>query len=542
MSKNIAVITFVLVLFLLLAAQATSMAAAPISQAGTAQVTAEDAAAALPAETSTAQVMAGDTAATLPAGARAAQATASTRNFTVTVYTTKDTWVNEGSPTVGYSATTSLHVGRSGTTDYLGLLGFDISELPENAVVVSARLEMSATTVSGGPSIEAWAITSSWSENVSWNFRPFASYKNDPPTVCYSGWNQFDVTNIVAGWVSGLSANMGILLQASTGETGYYYFRSDESSWDMPRLVIVYTTQSSPMMFPVQKDTYIRETSPSTNYGSAATLLVQRNESGYEWHTFLGFDISDLPADSVVLSATLEMYNEINRTRAAAQPQAFGIQPEAINSTWNENSVTWNSLIPSTSLGDPAGAPVYNGWTVLDVTNIVEAWATGARVNYGIALLPTTTDTGWLEFYALPSPKAARLRVYYEPAPPPCYPATGVSISGPTQGLTDTLYSFSASVTPPTATAPFTYTWQATEQAGVITQNGTAFTITMSVVFSGTCDPAAWTFNVSNTDQGITTILTGSGEDQNSMAGNFTVQSGSTVRLRGVWSAELLNR
>lgn len=81
--------------------------------------------------------------------------------------------------------------------------------------------------------------------------------------------------------------------------------------------------------------------------------------------------------------------------------------------------------------------------------------------------------------------------------------------------------------------------WQ---EAGVITQNGTAFTITMSVVFSGTCDPAAWTFNVSNTDQGITTILTGSGEDQNSMAGNFTVQSGSTVRLRGVWSAELLNR
>ena len=48
-----------------------------------------------------------------------------------------------------------------------------------------------------------------------------------------------------------------------------------------------------------------------------------------------------------------------------------------------------------------------------------------------------------------------------------CYALTGVTINGPTTGITNTAYAFTATVSPPTATLPVTYTWQATGQTPV---------------------------------------------------------------------------
>ena len=48
-----------------------------------------------------------------------------------------------------------------------------------------------------------------------------------------------------------------------------------------------------------------------------------------------------------------------------------------------------------------------------------------------------------------------------------CYALTGVSIAGPTTGITDTATAFTATVGPPTATSLVTYTWQASGQAPV---------------------------------------------------------------------------
>jgi hypothetical protein len=49
----------------------------------------------------------------------------------------------------------------------------------------------------------------------------------------------------------------------------------------------------------------------------------------------------------------------------------------------------------------------------------------------------------------------------------PCpHPLTGASIAGPTTGLTDTLHTFSGSITPTNATQPITYTWSPTPTIG----------------------------------------------------------------------------
>jgi hypothetical protein len=53
-----------------------------------------------------------------------------------------------------------------------------------------------------------------------------------------------------------------------------------------------------------------------------------------------------------------------------------------------------------------------------------------------------------------------------------CEPVTDVGITGPTVGLTNTLYTFNAVITPPAATTPITYTWSPPPNAG----QGTAST------------------------------------------------------------------
>ena len=47
-----------------------------------------------------------------------------------------------------------------------------------------------------------------------------------------------------------------------------------------------------------------------------------------------------------------------------------------------------------------------------------------------------------------------------------CQPLTSVSIAGPVSGTVDTAYAFTATVAPPAATTPITYTWSPTPDSG----------------------------------------------------------------------------
>jgi len=57
--------------------------------------------------------------------------------------------------------------------------------------------------------------------------------------------------------------------------------------------------------------------------------------------------------------------------------------------------------------------------------------------------------------------------------PPEVTPLTDVTISGPTAGITNVVYSFAATVSPVAATTPITYTWTPTPNSGQGTANAT---------------------------------------------------------------------
>jgi len=78
-----------------------------------------------------------------------------------------------------------------------------------------------------------------------------------------------------------------------------------------------------------------------------------------------------------------------------------------------------------------------------------------------------------------------------------CEPVTDVGITGPTIGLTNTLYTFNAVITPPAATTPITYAWSLPPNAGQGTASAQyqwsmpdVYTITLAAENCGGSDTA----------------------------------------------------
>ena len=66
-----------------------------------------------------------------------------------------------------------------------------------------------------------------------------------------------------------------------------------------------------------------------------------------------------------------------------------------------------------------------------------------------------------------------------------CFPPTAVSLTGPATATVGASVALTASVAPPTATTPFTYTWQATGQTPIVHTGGLSDTATFTWTLSG---------------------------------------------------------
>jgi len=86
-----------------------------------------------------------------------------------------------------------------------------------------------------------------------------------------------------------------------------------------------------------------------------------------------------------------------------------------------------------------------------------------------------------------------------------CEPVTDVGITGPTIGLTNTLYTFNAVITPPAATTPITYTWSPPPNAGQGTASAQyqwatpdVYTITLAAENCGGSDTATHAITIAD--------------------------------------------
>jgi uncharacterized repeat protein (TIGR01451 family) len=98
-------------------------------------------------------------------------------------------------------------------------------------------------------------------------------------------------------------------------------------------------------------------------------------------YVLIHFDVSSIPAEAVVDSATLQLYLWFAAGADPIRVEVYGVQQ-----SWSESDVTWNSQPYVETGGYVYGVSVDSvpGWKAWAVSGFVNAWRSGA--NYGLEL------------------------------------------------------------------------------------------------------------------------------------------------------------
>ena len=206
---------------------------------------------------------------------------------------------------------------------------------------------------------------------------------------------------------------------------------------------------------------------PSTPHGAENTITASSEiASSQEAQALLDFDLSDLPENIQVISATLTLYASPNRS--VDETLVADIYADAIISAWNEATTTWNTRPSSYYLSDPPTEYAI-GYTHANVTNIAQSWVNGSLVPYGILLrVDPTSPSATYSFWSRELSNPPRLAIEYGSTPPVCNPITAVSVNGASAGLTGTTYTFDAVTLPVDADPSDTISWEVTGYADTL--------------------------------------------------------------------------
>lgn len=128
--------------------------------------------------------------------------------------------------------------------------------------------------------------------------------------------------------------------------------------------------------------TFVSSLLPNTNLEFSAIIVVGTDPVYLDSISFLKFDISSLPVESVD-SAILRLF-VFAKTGASPSP----IVVNRVTSDFDINSVTYNTMptyIPTSSTTDVSLDEVIQ-YIEIDVTTLVNEWLNGTYPNFGIAL------------------------------------------------------------------------------------------------------------------------------------------------------------
>lgn len=179
----------------------------------------------------------------------------------------KDTYIYMWKKTWNYGLATSLWVKNDFADSYAySLLSFDMSSIPSHVKIISATLELwqhSPTSTGGVVSVRR--VLNDWTEGTktngigttSWNERdtgltwssPGGDYSvtTDGSSIVPAAairWSQWDISQLVADWVSGKQVNYGFTLVPESANT-FASFRSSDFSTEVqrPKLTIEYACE-----------------------------------------------------------------------------------------------------------------------------------------------------------------------------------------------------------------------------------------------------------------------------------------------------------
>ena len=354
---------------------------------------------------------------------------------------------------------TGTNYGRSATLkadaspDYHSYLRFHVGDV--SGTITKATLRLYTTSSSATGYQVKQVASQGWEEGT-------INYSNAPAvgaTIGSSGsftsgsWTNVDVTSLITG-------NGVYDLALATTSSTIINFSSRDASSNRPELVIetsgtpVTPTTPTPsrtptatrtptrtptttattgsgniLTFTAAADARVSQTSPTTNYGIATTILVD-GDAGAAQTGYIRFTPSGISGS--IQSVKLRVYCTTNGTNN-------GPAVHLANSTWTESGtggVTWNTQ-PALLSGavDNKGAITADSWVEYDVTSLVSGNGT-----YTFALLADGSDG--ITFSSKEGTAAPQLVITLGtggPSPTPTPSPTSASITNtPTQTRTPT--------------------------------------------------------------------------------------------------------
>ena len=295
-------------------------------------------------------------------------------------------------------------------------LRFNSMDIPPGAFITKAVLKLRAKTpdapnTNNGPA--AWVIRGQAADHATTFTTQVNNISNRPLTATSVEWDPTiwsanttyespDLKNLLQeivnrpGWVSG---NSLALIITGTGSRSAVSFNG--SPEQAPILEISYSLQSPTLSFsPIADNTLYQK--DGKNYGAANVVWVGSYNNERD-RAVMKFDLSSIPANAVVTSATLQL------VRTGGDSPAANISAHQITNSWTEGTggysggtgvsnwnqrnagVNWN-----TAGGDfnPSGEAVTSvsgsGIYTWSIPTMVQNWVSNSGTNHGVLLKMVT--------------------------------------------------------------------------------------------------------------------------------------------------------
>lgn len=317
-----------------------------------------------------------------------------------------------------------------------GLLEFDLSQIPENVQIISATIELfgagfinqNAQGHYGQNQLIISKLNNTWIENnVTWNNAPAVSQSeiiNLPASTSFNQDYQIDVSNWVednlSNQVKKVSLQIALQSENPNESAGVFFFSSDYSLQNKrPKITVVYkinNVNENQVCFKNEGENDLDVSlgyhdgfgTSSTNYSNDIYLkafCLDGAQGGVNTNRgLLYFDLSSIPSNSIVTSATLNLKSTgyINDLL----PGHFGQNTaylRKVTEPWNLNTVTWDNQ-PQTTTSQQVlltQSTSSNQNYLLNVLPLVEDMIEFPSTNYGFKLqLQTESPSAALTFHS----------------------------------------------------------------------------------------------------------------------------------------------
>ena len=336
--------------------------------------------------------------------------------------TGKDSFLSDNIPNNSQSSSPELAAGAwtifGDPVRLRGLLEFNLSSIPANAIIQSATLTLynnpnsqngyangQHSHVSGSNEAVLQRIISPWDESVSWNTQPETTANNQvvlpQDTDPYQNYI-LDVTTLVEDMIADPSFGYGFMLKLQE-ESPYrilVFASSNHPNAALhPKLEITYTTCTQLTLQPDAadgKDTLLTDNIPNNSQGNSTELNAGAWTifgSPVKLRGLLGFDLSSIPSGATIQYANLTLYNNPNAQNGFGNGQHSHVSGsnesvlQRITSSWNENT-TWSTQTSSTSTNQvilPEDTDPFQNY-VVDVKQLVQDMILDPAAGYGFLL------------------------------------------------------------------------------------------------------------------------------------------------------------